>query len=84
MTAFQRATIRVEKLKARLQAGAMVVSVLLAIAAYFTTRYVESKKAEYTLQLQQEHARDDFLLKAAEIVMNSRTAAEAEGKARAM
>lgn len=73
MTAFEQAQIHVQKLKAWLTAGSIMASVLAAILAYSSAQKVQNLQAT-----------DAFQLKAAEIVMASRNAWEAEGKARAL
>ncbi len=73
MSAFEEAQIRVERLKAWLTAGTIVASVLAATLAYSSAQRVQSQQA-----------RDAFQLKVAEIVMSSRNAFDAQGKANAL
>jgi len=73
MSAFERAKIGVERLKAWLTAASIVASVAAAIVAYSSAQGV-----------QRQEAADAFQLKVAEIVMASRTPWEAKGKATAL
>lgn len=73
MTDFEREQIRAERLKAWLTAGAIIASVAAAILTYLSAQRVQSQEAAVAFQL-----------KAAEIVMASRTPWEAQGKARAL
>lgn len=73
MTAFEREQIRVERLKAWLTAGSIVASVAAAILAYSSANWVQGQQAAAAFQL-----------KAAEIVMASKTPWEAKGKATAL
>ena len=73
MTDFEREQIRVARLKAWLTAGSIITSVAAAILAYSSAQWIQSQQAA-----------DAFQLKAAEIVMASRTSWEAQSKARAL
>jgi hypothetical protein len=69
MSAFEQAQIRAEKLKGWLTAGSIFVSALAAILAYTSAQRVQNQQAA-----------EAFQLKAAEIVMASKTPWEARGK----
>jgi hypothetical protein len=73
MTAFEREQIQVERLKAWLTAGSIIVSVVAALLAYLSTQRIQSQQAAVA-----------FDLKVAEIVMAGRGAWEAKGRAKAL
>jgi len=73
ITEFEREQLHVERLKAWLTAGSIIASVVVAAVTYSSAQAVQNRQAE-----------EAFKLKAAEIVMASRTPWEAQGKARAL
>jgi hypothetical protein len=73
MTVFEQEQIRVERLKAWLTAGSIIVSVAAAVLAYSSAHMT-----------QRQEAADAFQLKVAEILMAARTSGEARGRATAL
>jgi hypothetical protein len=82
MTAFERAQIRVEHLKAWLTAVSIIGSATAAILTYSSTQRTQSQQAAVAQRTQSQEDSVAFDLKAAEIVMAGRGAWEAKGRAR--